>query len=69
MVACPDCEDGMVYMAFNRKTRQFVRVTEMAYSILPFDESDAENERKTYCQGEIIPCSTCHGEGEIPDDY
>ena len=67
MRECPDCEDGMVYMAFNIKTREFVRVTAVAYQILPFDEDDAEYEGKNYCQGEIVRCATCNGEGEIRD--
>lgn len=66
MVECKDCEDGMEYWAFNIKTRNFVRVTALAYQILPFDEDDAENDGKVYCQGEIRPCATCHGECEIP---
>lgn len=69
MVECPDCEDGMEYYSFNIKTRQFVRVTAVAYQILPFDEDDAESEGKHYCQGDVRRCRTCGGEGEIPENY
>lgn len=64
---CPDCEDGLQYYSFNVRTREFVKVTAIAYQILPFDEDDAMHEGKNYCQGEIVRCSTCNGEGEIVD--
>ena len=69
MMSCPDCEDGFEYWSFNIKARKFVRVTQLAFSLLPFDEDDAKDENKNYCQGYIEKCSTCKGEGEIPKDY
>ena len=69
MVDCPDCANGVVYYAFNIKTRKDVRVTEIAYMLLPFDEDCAEFERQNYCQGDIRICPTCKGEGEIPEEY
>ena len=68
MIECPDCEDGFAYYAFNIKTRQRTRCTKITYIILPYDEDDAKYEGKTYCQGDIEPCPTCKGEGEIPED-
>lgn len=69
MVECPDCEDGLQYFSFNVHTREFVKVTAIAYQILPFDEDDARAERKNYCQGEIRRCPTCEGEGQVHDYY
>lgn len=69
MIECPDCEDGFHYFSFNIRTRQFVRVTKIAYQILPFDENDAEHEGKNYCQGDVMKCPTCEGMGEIPEGY
>lgn len=46
-----------------------VRVTELAYQILPFDEDDALYSKKRYCQGCVEVCSSCKGEGEIPENY
>ena len=69
MVECPDCEAGVQFFSFNIKTRQFVKVTKVAFQILPFDEDDARHERKTYCQGDIRKCETCNGEGMIPEEY
>ena len=69
MIACPDCEDGMEYWSFNIKSRTFVRVTPIAYQLLPFDEDDARAEGKNYCQADIRRCPTCQGEGRIPEDY
>ena len=67
MVECPDCEDGFEYYAFNIKTRQMSRCDKITFMILPYDEDDARNEGKNYCQGCIEPCRTCKGEGEIPE--
>ena len=67
MVECPDCEAGMIYTAFNIKTRKEVRVTETTYMLLPFDEDCAEYDGKRYCQGEIRMCRRCKGEGMIPE--
>lgn len=38
MVECPDCEAGVQFFSFNIKTRQFVKVTKVAFQILPLDE-------------------------------
>lgn len=65
MTDCPDCEDGLQYFSFNIKTREFVKVTELAFQILPFDEDDARQEKKHYCQGDIKRCPTCNGEGKV----
>lgn len=69
MVTCPDCENGYEYYAFDVLTRKMVRVTELAYQILPFDEDDALYSKKRYCQGCVEVCSSCKGEGEIPENY
>ena len=69
MVECPDCEAGVQFFSFNIKTRQFVKVTKVAFQILPFDEDDARHEGKNYCQGDIRKCKTCNGEGTIPEEY
>lgn len=65
MRECPDCEDGMEYYSFNVETRQFVRVTALAYYILPDDEDAAYDKGERYCKGETVPCKTCHGEREV----
>lgn len=65
-VKCSDCEEGFIYYAFNVHSRKMVRVTEIAYRILPFDEDDALAEGKNYCQGDVERCPTCNGEGEVP---
>lgn len=70
MVECPDCDGaGLHFFAFDTKFRQFKRVTELAYDILPMDEDDARESNLRWCQGYAIPCDTCHGDGEIPEDY
>lgn len=68
MVKCPDCEDGFHYFSFNIYTRQFVKVTKIAYQILPFDEDDARYEGKVYCQGDVRKCRTCNGDGEVSEE-
>ena len=70
MVECPDCDGtGVYYYAFNTSTRKMSRVTELVFSMLPVDEDDARDSNTVWCQGYVEPCSTCHGEGEIPEDY
>lgn len=66
IMTCPECDNGYQYYAFDVIARKFVRVTELAYQILPFDEDDAYFEKKRYCQGCIEKCRKCNGEGEIP---
>ena len=69
MTECPECGGkGYIYHSFNIKTRELARTTEEAFQILPFDEDDAKDERKTFCQGDIDVCPVCGGEGEIPED-
>ena len=70
MVDCPDCEgNGVVYYAFHITERRFKKVTELAYTILPQDEDEARYMRGKWCQGDILKCPTCKGEGEIPENY
>lgn len=69
MVECPDCDGGYEFYAFDIRTRKFVRVTEMAYNILPIDEDEAEFANARFCQGDVRMCATCKGEGQIHEDY
>ena len=64
-IECPDCEDGYVYYSFNIETREFVKTNETAYQALPSDEDLAAYLGQKYCQGEILPCKRCHGDGVI----
>lgn len=70
MVDCPDCDGtGYYFYAFNIQSRKCKRVTQSAYEILPVDEDDANGMSAIWCQGDILPCDTCKGDGEIPEDY
>ena len=55
----------MKYYSFNTETRELVRVTALAYCMLPDDEDAAYDKGEHYCKGEAVPCKTCHGEKEI----
>lgn len=73
MVECPDC-GGMgtlPYLAFDMRTGTTYPVTEAAWMTLPEDKDEAEYMRKhTYKYGDGgCECPTCHGEGEILEDY
>lgn len=67
MVTCPDCHGSgyTPYMAFDRIKRVCVPVTELAYTILPDDEDEAERMRQRFCKVEIEICPRCRGLGEI----
>lgn len=64
---CPQCQGSgyTPYMAFDRIKRVCVPVTELAYTILPDDEDEAERMRKRFCKVEIEICPRCRGLGEI----
>ena len=68
-VECPDCEKGLTYHSISIRSGKEVKVTAVAYQILPFDEDDARHNRQNYYQGDIRCCKTCGGEGMIPEDY
>ena len=68
MVRCPDClEDGVIYLAFDLILRKEYRVSK--HIALPEDEDAAIAEAKSECRSDIVTCTTCRGEGEIPEDY
>lgn len=69
MMECPDCESGYVYYAFDIYRRVSARVTRLAYAILPVDEDIAKEMNQRWCQGDIEICSTCQGEGIIPENH
>lgn len=71
MITCPDCNGTgyTPYMAFDTLKRIEIPVTEMAYNILPIDEDDADRMGMRFCKVEIEICPTCHGEGDIHEEY
>lgn len=71
MITCPDCQGSgyTPYMAYDIKTKKDIPVTELAYSILPADENEADSKGMRFCKVEINICQTCKGLGEIPEDY
>lgn len=71
MMTCPDCKGtGMAaYMAFHIHERVEVEVTATCWHVLPKDEDEAFDRGENFCRMPRGLCSTCHGEGEIPEDY
>lgn len=68
MEDCPECEGtGMVYHAFDIRTRKFVRVTELEFMMLPDDEDVARSLNARCCQGCSEVCHMCDGEGRVPE--
>ena len=41
-VECPDCEKGLTYHSISIRSGKEVKVTAVAYQILPFDEDDID---------------------------
>lgn len=69
MVECPDClSEGDIYLGFDMILRNYYRVTRHDYFDLPDNEDEAARIGKAVCKGEIDACSTCHGEGVIPEE-
>lgn len=66
MIPCPACDDGYAYYAkVVGDTKAKVRMTKIAYMIIPYDEEDARMLGQRYYQGDIEECPTCKGEQEI----
>lgn len=69
MTECPDClGEGVIYLGFDMILRNFYRVTRLDYYDLPDDENEAARIGKAVCKGDIETCSTCNGEGVIPEE-
>lgn len=71
MMTCPDCKGtGLTpFRLFNIKTRGVVEVSANMYYSYPKDEDSAEEKGEFLCRIPREECPTCHGEGEIPEDY
>ena len=66
-VECPKC-NGLGhtgYYAFNIKTGEDVKCTEVTWLALPEDEDSAAACGNKYCRQEIETCSKCCGEGFV----
>ena len=65
---CPDCKGhGEIYYAFDIHARTFTRCNDITYLLLPESEDEAYMHNKRYCQGEVVMCKRCLGEGKIKD--
>ena len=63
---CPVCSGTGIdqRLAFNIKSREFVKVTEIAWLMLPKTEDEAEARGQNYCRAEDN-CPFCKGLGEV----
>ena len=63
---CPVCSGTGIdqRLAFNIHTRKFVKVTEIAWLMLPKTEEEAEARGQNYCRTEEN-CPFCKGLGEV----
>lgn len=66
IVRCPECDGTGIdqRLAFNIRTREFVKVTEIAWLMLPKTEEEAEAKDQNYCRAESS-CPICKGLGEV----
>jgi DnaJ-class molecular chaperone len=71
MMTCPDCKGtGLTpFRLFNIKTRGVIEVSANMYYSYPKDEDGAVEKGEFLCRIPREECPTCHGEGEIPEDY
>lgn len=66
MIPCPECTDGYAYYAgIVGQPEARVKVTKLAYMMLPYDEDDAKDLRQKYYQIDIKFCPVCEGEQEV----
>lgn len=67
MVVCPDC-NGLGHRghyAFDIIKREAVKVNELTWDTLPFNEDIAEYRGMRYCKLDLEVCPTCKGSGEV----
>lgn len=66
IVDCPECYGTGINqrLAFNIHTRQFVKVTEITWLMLPATEDEAEDKGQNYCRSEEN-CPLCKGIGQM----
>ena len=63
LIPCPECTDGYAYFAgIVGRPEARVKVTKLAYMMLPYDEDDAKDLRQRYYQIDIEVCPVCEGE-------
>ena len=66
LIPCPECTDGYAYFAgIVGQPEARVKVTKLAYMMLPYDEDDAKGMRQRYYQIDIEVCPVCEGEQEV----
>lgn len=66
LIPCPECTDGYAYYAgIVGQPGTRVKVTKLAYMMLPYDEDDAKNMRQRHYQADVDICPVCTGEQEI----
>ena len=63
---CPECSGTGIdqRLAFNINSKQFVKVTEIAWLMLPKTENEARAKGQNYCRAEGN-CPICKGLGEV----
>ena len=71
MIDCPDCKGTgyAPYKAFHIHRRVTAECTELCWNMLPHDEDAAFDLGGNWCRYPRELCSTCKGEGEIPENY
>lgn len=71
MVTCPDCKGTgyAPYKAWHIHRRVSTDVTEATWRMIPKDEDEAYEKGENWCRMDRTFCPTCHGEGEVHEDY
>ena len=71
MVTCPDCNGTGrgPYMLQNIRTRGIIVTDFDHYYLFPRDEEMARMRGENVCRLPRGLCRTCHGDGEIPEEY